>query len=458
MPARKQIHLFVSLSEHGHHESAWRMPEADPTAAHSAAHFQHVARLAERGKFDAFFLSEGLAVWGHVDQGPTTRLEPTVLLATVGAVTERLGLIGTSSTTFAEPFTLARRFASLDHLTGGRAGWNIVTTADDKAAANFGAEHLPLHADRYRRATEFVEVVQKLWDSWDDDAVIVDKEAGIYANPSQVRSIDHDGEYFRVRGPLNVIRPPQGRPVLVQAGASQDGREFAARFAEVIFTAQPTLEEALAFSADMRARIADAGRDPETVRIVPGLAPIIGLTDEQARAREEQIQGLIVERYALRRLSRWLHVPTEDWDLDGPLPADLIPQEQDVNGMKARFTLILEWARRENFTVRQLLGALAGAHGHRTFAGTPLQLADTDPGVVRGGRRGRLRHPAPGAAHRVRAVRRTRGARAAAARDSPHAIQRHHAARSPRAPPAGPHRPRRGRAGAGLRPSPGPRR
>jgi FMN-dependent oxidoreductase (nitrilotriacetate monooxygenase family) len=300
-----------------------------------------------------------------------------VLLATVGAVTSHLGLIGTSSTTFADPFTLARRFASLDHLTGGRAGWNIVTTADDKAAANFSAEHLPLHADRYKRATEFVEVVEKLWDSWDDDAVIVDKEAGVYANPSQVRTIDHQGEYFRVRGPLNVIRPPQGRPVLVQAGASEDGRDFAARFAEVIFTAQPTLAEALAFAADMRARIDRAGRDPQSVRIVPGLAPIIGLTDEAARAREEQIQGLIIERYALRRLSRWLHVPTADWDLDAPLPASLIPEEKDVNGMKARFTLILEWARRENLTVRQLLAALAGAHGHRTFTGTPIQLADT---------------------------------------------------------------------------------
>jgi FMN-dependent oxidoreductase (nitrilotriacetate monooxygenase family) len=377
MSDRNQIHLFVSLSEHGHHEAAWRMPEADPHAAHSAAHFQHIARLADEAKFDAFFLSEGLAVSGVPDQGPTTRLEPTVLLATVGAVTTHLGLIGTSSTTFADPFTLARRFASLDHLTDGRAGWNIVTTADDRAAANFNAEHLPAHADRYRRATEFVEVVQKLWDSWDDDALVVDKEAGVYADPTRVRAIDHQGDYFRVRGPLNVIRPPQGRPVLVQAGASEDGRAFAARFAEVIFTAQPTLEEALEFAADMRARIRLAGRDPESVRIIPGLAPIIGLTAEAAREREAQIQGLIIERYALRRLERWLHVPTSGWDLDAPLPADLLPEESDVNGMKARFSLILEWARRENLTVRQLLGALAGAHGHRTFTGTPTELADT---------------------------------------------------------------------------------
>jgi FMN-dependent oxidoreductase (nitrilotriacetate monooxygenase family) len=376
MPTSPKIHLFVSLSEHGHHESAWRMPDADPRAAHSAAHFQHVARLAEAAKFDAFFLSEGLAVWGEVDQGPTTRLEPTVLLATVGAVTERLGLIGTSSTTFADPFTLARRFASLDHLTDGRAGWNIVTTADDRAAANFNADHLPPHARRYQRATEFVEVVQKLWDSWDDDAVIVDKKRGIYANPDQVRTIDHEGEFFRVRGPLNVIRPPQGRPVLVQAGASEDGRTFAARFAEVIFTAQPSLPEALEFASDMRRRISDAGRDPSAVRIIPGLAPIIGLTEREAQDREAQVQGLIVERYALRRLSRWLHVATEDWDLDRPLPDDL-PTEHDVNGMKARFSLIVDWAQRENLTVRQLLGALAGAHGHRTFAGTPAQLADT---------------------------------------------------------------------------------
>jgi FMN-dependent oxidoreductase (nitrilotriacetate monooxygenase family) len=376
MTSSSTLHLFVSLSEHGHHEAAWRMPEADPGAAHSAAHFIHVAKLAEAAKFDAFFLSETLAVWGEVEQGPTTRLEPTVLLATVGAVTERLGLIGPSSTTYADPFTLARRFASLDHLTNGRAGWNIATTADDKAAANFSQAHLPLHSDRYRRATEFVEVVEKLWDSWDDDALIVDKERGVYANPDQVRTIDHEGDYFQVRGPLNVIRPPQGHPVLIQAGASEDGRAFAARFAEVIFTAQPTLEEALAFSADMRRRIEEAGRDPSAVKIVPGLAPIIGLTEEAAKAREEQIQNLIVERYALYRLSRWLQVPTDGWDLDAPLPEDL-PDVADVNGMKARFQLILDWGKREQYTVRQLLGVLAGAHGHRVFTGTPVQLADT---------------------------------------------------------------------------------
>jgi FMN-dependent oxidoreductase (nitrilotriacetate monooxygenase family) len=353
------------------------MPEADPYAAHSAAHFTHVARLAEAAKFDAFFLSEGLAVPGDVEQGPTTRLEPTVLLATVGAVTEHLGLIGTSSTTFGDPFTLARRFSSLDHLTSGRAGWNIVTTWDDKAAANFSQAHLPAHPDRYKRATEFVEVVEKLWDSWDDDALLFDKEAGRYADRNRVRSIDHVGEYYHVRGPLNVARSPQGRPVLVQAGASEDGREFAAQFAEVIFTAQPTMAEALAFAGDMRERIAQAGRDPADVKIIPGLAPVIGLTEEAAKEREDQLQRLIIEKFALARLSRWLQVPTADWDLDAPLPADALPTVDDVNGMKARFQLILDWAKRENYTVRQLLGALAGAHGHRVFVGTPMQLADT---------------------------------------------------------------------------------
>jgi FMN-dependent oxidoreductase (nitrilotriacetate monooxygenase family) len=372
-----QLHLFVSLSEHGHHEAAWRLPESDPYAAHSAAHFQYVARLAEAAKFDAFFLSEGLAVSGDVRQGPTTRLEPTVLLATVGAVTENLGLIGTSSTTFADPFTLARRFASLDHLTSGRAGWNIVTTADDRAAANFNAEHLPPHAERYRRATEFVEVVQKLWDSWDDDALVVDKERGVYAEVDRVHEINHEGKYFRVRGPLNVARAPQGRPVLIQAGASEDGRDFAATFAEVIFTAQPTLDEALAFAKDMRERITHAGRDPKLVKIIPGLAPVIGLTQAQAREKEDRIQNLIIDKFALERLSRWLHVDTEGWDLDGPLPDGALPDEDDVNGMKARFSLIVDWANRDKLTVRGLLRELAGAHGHRTFVGTPKALADS---------------------------------------------------------------------------------
>lgn len=371
------LHLFVSLSEHGHHEAAWRLPESNPHSAHSAEHFQYVARLAEEAKFDAFFLSEGLAVFGDVRQGPTTRLEPTVLLATVGAVTTRLGLIGTSSTTFADPFTLARRFSSLDHLTNGRAGWNIVTTADDLAAANFNAEHLPPHAERYRRATEFVEVVQKLWDSWDDDALVVDKAAGVYAQQDRVHTIDHEGQYFRVRGPLNVARSPQGRPVLIQAGASEDGREFAARFAEVIFTAQPNLDEAILFAKDMRDRIERAGRDPQSVKIIPGLAPVLGLTEEEAQAKEERIQNLIIDKFALQRLSKWLHVDTEGWDLDGPLPESALPSEDDVNGMKARFSLIVDWANRDQLTVRGLLRELAGAHGHRTFVGTPTQLADS---------------------------------------------------------------------------------
>src|SRR4051812_45809239 len=272
----RTMHLNAFLMSVGHHEASWRLPESDPYAGWSVAHYQNLARIAERGKLDSVFLADSPVQQGDPGRRPTGKLEPTLLLTALAGVTRHIGLIATASTSYNEPYNLARRFASLDHVSGGRAGWNIVTTAGADAARNFGLDDTPLHRDRYLRAAEFVEVATKLWDSWADDAVLADKELGVHARAERVRRIDHRGTYFRVDGPLNVQRSPQGYPLLVQAGSSEDGRDFAARHAEAVFTAQQTLEEAIAFSKDVKQRAAGFGRDPEGVKILPGIVPVIG--------------------------------------------------------------------------------------------------------------------------------------------------------------------------------------
>jgi FMN-dependent oxidoreductase (nitrilotriacetate monooxygenase family) len=264
----------------------------------------------------------------------------------------------------------------VDHVSGGRAGWNIVTTAGADAARNFGLDDTPLHRDRYARAAEFVDVATKLWDSWADDAVVADKDAGVHALADKVRRFDHRGTYFRVDGPLNVQRSPQGYPLLVQAGSSEDGKDFAARYAEAVFTAQQTLDEAVAFYKDVKERAVGFGRDPEGIKILPGIVPVIGDTEEQARALDDELDRLIMPEYAVRQLSRTLRVDPERLALDRELPDD-IPTEDEIEGAKSRFTLIVELAWWERLTVRQLIGRLGGGRGHRTFAGTAEQVADT---------------------------------------------------------------------------------
>jgi FMN-dependent oxidoreductase (nitrilotriacetate monooxygenase family) len=372
----RKLHFNLFLHDTGHHEASWRLPESDPHANLSLAAHQHLARVAEDAKFDSVFLADSPVSWGDPGRRPSGRLEPTLLLASLAVSTSRIGLIATASTSYNEPYNLARRFASLDHLSGGRAGWNIVTTAGDAAARNFGLDHQPLHKTRYERAGEFLEVSTKLWDSWADDAIVADKDAGVHARQDRVRRIDHQGRFFRVDGPLNVPRSPQAYPLLVQAGSSEDGKEFAAKWAEAIFTAQPTFEESRAFYADLKHRVAAAGRDPGHVVILPGIVPVIGGTEAEARELEAELDRLIAPRYAVAQLARTLGVDPERLRLDERLPADL-PDEDEIEGMKSRYTLIVGWARREDLTVRELIGRLGGGRGHRTFTGTPLQVADT---------------------------------------------------------------------------------
>jgi FMN-dependent oxidoreductase (nitrilotriacetate monooxygenase family) len=380
----RHLHLNAFLMSSGHHEAAWRRPEADPHADFDVAHWIGLARTAERGKLDSLFLADGAVLNRGAEFRPGGQLEPTVLLTALAGATERIGLIATASTTYNEPYNLARRFASLDHVSGGRAGWNIVTTADADSARNFGLEDRPDHADRYQRAAEFVEVSRKLWDSWQEDAVTADKASGRYADPDRIHAIGHRGEYYRVAGALNVPRPPQGHPLLVQAGSSQDGKQFAARYAEAVFTAQQTLADARKFYSDLKARAAALGRAPETVKILPGIVPILGGTEEEAQRKAQELEDLISPEYGLRQLAEILEVPKGQLVLDEPLPAD-IPAAEGIEGAQSRSALIVALARREQLTVRRLLGRLGGGRGHWTFIGTPEQTADALQSWFEGG-------------------------------------------------------------------------
>lgn len=370
----RQIHLNLFITGVGHHESAWRLPESDPFGATTLQHNLALAKMAEAAKLDSIFFADQPTLMGNVSFRPTARLEPTVLLGAIAAVTERIGLIATASSSYNEPYDLARTFASLDQLSGGRSGWNIVTTAGDAAARNFGRDGQADHRDRYERATDFVDAAIKLWDSWEDDALLGDKQLGLWADRSKIREVGHVGPYFRVAGPLNVPRSPQGRPVLIQAGSSDDGRNFAARYAEAVFTAQRTLAEGQEFYSDLKRRAAALGRDGSEILVLPGVVPVLGSTEAEALTRDGEFEKLQNTEYGLAQLSNFFGRDLTGLDLDAPFPE--MPSEDEIEGHKSRTTLITNLARNEHLTVRQLLAKLGGGRGHRTFTGTPEQLAD----------------------------------------------------------------------------------
>ncbi len=370
----RQMHLNAFLMGVGHHEAAWRHPRTEARRLLDVAHFQELARTAERGRLDAVFLADTLAVGPRVEHNVTTVFEPLTLLSAVAATTERIGLIATASTGYNHPFTLARAFASLDHISGGRAGWNIVTSGGADEAANFGLDRVPDHGERYARAHEFLDAAVRLWDSWEDDAIVLDAESGTFTAPDRVHRVDHVGPRFTIRGPLNSPRPPQGRPVLVQAGSSEDGIAFAARWAEAVFTAQQTLEEGQRFYSALKNRAAAHGRSPDTVKVLPGIVPFIAGTEAEAKELEQEFTELISPAYSLRQLSATLGVDLTDHPLDAPLPP--LPPLREIRGNQSRFQLVADLAERESLTVRQLIARLGGGRGHRTFAGTPEQVAD----------------------------------------------------------------------------------
>jgi FMN-dependent oxidoreductase (nitrilotriacetate monooxygenase family) len=371
------MHLNLFIHSRGHHEASWRHPTASPLALSDIRYYQGLAQQAEAGLFDAIFLADQLALGEDIAHGPRTALEPLTVLAALAVSTSCIGLIATASTTYTEPFNLARQFASLDHISGGRIGWNIVTSWLAPAARNYGGTAQVSHTERYARAEEFLTVVTGLWDSWAADAEIDDRVSGRFANPARIRPINHVGPYYRVAGPLNLPRCPQGRPVLVQAGSSDTGRDFAARHAEAIFTAQVEKTSAQAFYADLKARAAAAGRHPEQVLILPGLSPVIASTEAEAQRFAEELRDLTHVDAGRQRLSgRFGGYDFTRLPLDRPLTPDDFPDPRTVEAARSRTEVILDLVRREQPTLRQLLAKLAGARGHHTFVGTPEQVAD----------------------------------------------------------------------------------
>ncbi|MEH2493245.1 LLM class flavin-dependent oxidoreductase [Bradyrhizobium sp. AZCC 2230] len=372
MPPR-QLHLNVNLLHSGVYPSAWRLPDSDPRAFFDLGHYVRVAQIAERGKFDAIFLADSPAVNDRIDYRSFTSLEPTIVLATVAAATTHIGLIGTVSTTYNEPYNIARRFVTLDHASGGRSGWNAVTTADAASSRNFGLTGALEHKARYERAKEFTDVVHALFDSWEDDAFVGDKASAQFVDTSKVHPIAHRGPHYSVAGPLNVPRSPQGRPVTVQAGGSNDGRDFAAAYAEAVFTLAQSIEEGVAYARDLRTRAAAYGRSGDSIVTLPGLATVIGSTEAEAKRRQDELWELVPIEYSLARLAGTLQIDPALLELDKPLP-DPLPLPANANHTMFQGTVNL--ARRGNLTVRQLIRALGGGVGHRIIVGTPKQIAD----------------------------------------------------------------------------------
>ncbi|MEW6639538.1 MAG: LLM class flavin-dependent oxidoreductase [Pseudomonadota bacterium] len=375
MTDRRRLALNLFIYPGGHHEAAWRYKDSAPARVFDITYYQELAQRAEAAKFDAVFFADGPALADNIRYAARFRVEPITWLTAIAAATKRIGLIATASTTYNEPYNLARLFASLDHISGGRAGWNIVTTSAPQAAQNFGLPEHPPHNERYDKAREFLDVITKLWDSWEDDAVVNDPVSGIFADSDKIHAINHIGRHFRVRGPFNTARSPQGRPVYVQAGSSDDGRAFAALHAEAIFTAHQTLASAQEFYADIKARARAFDRNPDHVKILPGLSPFIGSTTAEAKRLQEEFNDLIQPEYSLTQLRQMIGLDLSGFDLDGPFPRHLI-DTSSPRGVASRFQLVIDIVDREKPTIRQLVQRLAGARGHFVLAGTPEEIAD----------------------------------------------------------------------------------
>lgn len=373
--ASRQLRLGAFMRPASIHTGAWRYPGAYPDANFNFAHLKHFAQRLEAAKFDAFFMADHMAVLNMPLEAlkrshTVTSFEPFTLLSALSQATERLGLVATGSTTFDAPYHIARRFASLDHISGGRAGWNIVTTSNPDAALNFGLDDHMEHGERYRRAREFYDVVTGLWDSWADDAFVRDVENGIYLDPAKMHVLGHKGPYLSVRGPLNIARPIQGWPVIVQAGASDAGRQLAAETAEAVFTAQSGLAAGREFYADVKGRMQKAGRNPEHMKILPACFVVVGDTVDEARAKRAKLDSLVNYANAIASLSIALGHDASKFDPDGPLPE--IPES---NASKSGRERAIALARRENLTVRQLAQRLGGYAG-LAMVGTPQTIAD----------------------------------------------------------------------------------
>ncbi|WP_145145092.1 LLM class flavin-dependent oxidoreductase [Roseomonas gilardii] len=374
--SRRSIHLGLSMIGVGYHAAAWRHPRVPPDGMMDFEFYRHVTHTAERGLFDMVFLADGVAVRAQDEpRGSLSRshsnvhLEPLTLLSGLAVVTRHIGLVATASTTYNEPYHIARKFASLDHLSHGRAGWNAVTSWTDAEARNFNRETHLGKAERYERAMEFLEVVRGLWDSWDEGAFLRDKDSGRFYDEDKLHVLDHRSRHFSVRGPLNVDRSPQGHPVIVQAGASDQGQEMAAAAADVIFAAQPDLAGGKAYYRSVKGRMARYGRDPDTLKVLPGLSVIVGRTEADAQEKHRALQDLVDPLVGLAQIVG-LMGDLSEYDVDGPVP-DLPHLRETTRG-----EVLIETARRENLTIRQLYMRVTASRGHLSVVGTPAQVAD----------------------------------------------------------------------------------
>ena len=372
----RQMKLGAFLMATGHHVAAWRHPDVPANAGLDFKHYRHLAQVAEAAKFDALFVADSVAAaTGDIASrmARSDHFEPLTLLSALSAVTDHIGLIATATTTYNEPYHVARKFASLDHLSGGRVGWNLVTSDAAAEAQNFGRSEHVGHAERYSRAREFHEVVTGLWNSWADDAFTRDKASGQYYDPAKVQVLNHQGEHFSVKGPLNVARSPQGQPVVVQAGSSEVGRDLAAQTAEVVFTAQTSLASAQAFYADIKGRLAAYGRSADSLKIMPGVLIIVAESEVLAKEKFESFQELVEPEVGVALLGRMLgNFDLSGYPLDGPLPE--LPLTD--SGQRSRQKLLTELAEREHLNLAQLGRRIAGGRGHYSLIGTPEQVAD----------------------------------------------------------------------------------
>jgi FMN-dependent oxidoreductase (nitrilotriacetate monooxygenase family) len=368
----------------GIHSGGWRMPGAIKGTEVGFEHYVRIVHAVERGKMDAIFFQDSVSMGRNaatlIEKGDTAvqtanqvaRIEPMTLLSALAAVTTRVGLIATGTTTFNEPYNIARKYASIDLLSGGRAGWNLVTSVFDDEAQNFGSEHLMDHEERYRRASEFYDIVAGLWDSWDEGALVEDKESGTYFDMQKVHVLNHSSTHFKVRGPLNVARSPQGRPIVAQAGSSEVGMRLAARTADCVFTAQTSLKACQTFYRNLKSQMGDFGRNPDDLKILPGILPIVGRTESEAKEHYLELQSLIPDSRAIEAISFLAGgLNLNNYPLDGPLP-ELPP----TNAARTLQQQMIETARKENLSIRQVGRRFAESRGHRLVWGTPEMIAD----------------------------------------------------------------------------------
>ncbi|WP_180160187.1 LLM class flavin-dependent oxidoreductase [Acinetobacter sp. YH12054] len=378
--SKRQIKLGAFIPTTSQHVAGWRHPESRPQDHLNIDYAIELAKTAERGLFDAYFLADGLSVrWSSAVEGEKglgdkgVGFEPVTLFAALSAVTQNIGFIATASTTYEDPYILARKFASLDHISKGRAAWNVVTTASADAAKNFNIQQHPEPKERYERADEFIEVTQKLWDSWEEDTFHYNKETGQFFDARKQHQPNHQGQYYQVLGALNVSRPPQGYPVIVQAGQSEDGRELAGKYAEVIFTAQQNLADAQAFYRDVKNRLVKYGRHADDLKIMPGVSIFVAKTEQEAQEKYDFLNSLIHPELGLSLLSALAGgINLAKFDLDAPFPKI---EDADIN-FSSRQQMMIDIARKHNFSIRQLYQYIASARGHWTLIGTPEQVVD----------------------------------------------------------------------------------